>query len=43
MSRRRKSSFGLRCWQGIAAPAALAAVAFGVDGAWHLLGWLVAR
>lgn len=43
MTRRRPASFALRCWQGIAAPAALAAVAFAVDGAWHLLGWLARR
>lgn len=40
---RRRTSFAIRCWQGIAAPAALAGLAFAVDGAWHLLGWLVAR
>jgi hypothetical protein len=40
---RRRASLGLRCLQGIAAPAALVAVAFAVDGGWHLLEWLVAR
>jgi len=43
VTHRRKSTFAIRCWQGIAAPAALAAVAFAVDGAWHVLGWLVRR
>jgi hypothetical protein len=39
MSRRRKTSFALRCWQGIATPAALAAVAIGL----HWLATIVVR
>ena len=29
---RRRTSFPIRCWQGVATPAALAAVAFALHG-----------
>lgn len=43
MGRRRRTSLPIRCWQGIAAPATLAAAAFAIDGVWHLLRWVMAR
>ncbi len=40
---RRRTSLALRCWQGVATPIALVAVAFAVVGVWHLGEWLVRR
>jgi hypothetical protein len=40
---RRRTSLALRWLQTFAPPLALAGVAFAVDGAWHVLKWLVAR